>query len=203
MNFYLKFYFLWTEFNNILATNLYLNANTLLFSRLYCNGCVLYRWFTKNVNCHKLNSENDTRNNTRSCRQKIGPQWALFGKSCTKEDTEWQKCFADGDGKGSTPTPVQFTQEACEDQQTEDQPGKTSKRIFEDFELRDVPKTSRNRILKTLAKLGGWKKASIVAETQGNEGQIGKKVHQVGYEARTDESRGNFRWPRQLGKVGS
>ena len=46
--------------------------------------------------------------------------------------------------------------------------------------IHEVPKTSRIRIMKTLVKfIGPEKKASIVAETQGNEGQMCKKVHEV------------------------
>ena len=70
-------------------------------------------------------------------------------------------------------SPVQFTQEPWKDQQTD----------FEDSGLHDVLETSRNRFLKKLGKFKSPEKNFIVAETQGNEGQMGKKVHKVGYEA--------------------
>ena len=57
-------------------------------------------------------------------------QEALFGKSCTKEDTERQRCFEDGNGKRSTSIINAGTL------------GTPENVLFEDSGLHDVSKTS-------------------------------------------------------------
>ena len=133
--------FLSTKFNKIFIKNLYLNDNTLLLLlQLYCRWCVYYRrfvWQTVTHISHKLKSESDARKTidrsgeniivkeiAKGVTQESVPRkldWYMrtvqrfFGKSCTKKNTKWQRCFEDGNCKGSTSTQVQFTQEAWED----------------------------------------------------------------------------------------
>ena len=110
--------------------------------------------------------------NQRSCRQKNGSPCedfsALLGKSCTREDMEWQKCFESTSTRVRNRRRVQYNLRR--------KPGKTSKQIFEDYGLHGVPKTSRNRILKALGKYRSPPRNYIVTEIQGNGGPMDKKV---------------------------